>query len=98
LSSSPQAAFFDASPTEKGLSNFSVLIRGSSSGGSSDGVEEVFRVRLPSNPYSGRGVIIGEGKPENQNHAVIFAFGEALQTIDMNQVCLGIERSVGLRC
>jgi hypothetical protein len=30
-------------------------------------------------------VIIGEGKPENQNHAVIFAHGEALQTIDMNQ-------------
>jgi hypothetical protein len=28
---------------------------------------------------------IGEGKPENQNHAIIFAFGEALQTIDMNQ-------------
>ena len=35
--------------------------------------------------YSGRGVIVGEGKPENQNHAIIFAHGEALQTIDMNQ-------------
>ena len=35
--------------------------------------------------YSGRGVIVGEGKPENQNHASIFVFGEALQTIDMNQ-------------
>ena len=30
-------------------------------------------------------MIVGEGKPENQNHAVIFALGEALQTIDMNQ-------------
>mmetsp|Transcript_7771 Transcript_7771/g.23366 ORF Transcript_7771/g.23366 Transcript_7771/m.23366 type:complete len:731 (-) Transcript_7771:730-2922(-) len=35
--------------------------------------------------FSNRGVIVGEGKPENQNHAVIFAHGEALQAIDMNQ-------------
>ncbi|KAJ1401280.1 Glycosyl transferase, family 48 [Sesbania bispinosa] len=28
---------------------------------------------------------LGEGKPENQNHAIIFTRGEALQTIDMNQ-------------
>ncbi|KAM3349455.1 hypothetical protein ACQJBY_022442 [Aegilops geniculata] len=28
---------------------------------------------------------IGEGKPENQNHAIIFTRGEALQAIDMNQ-------------
>ena len=34
---------------------------------------------LPGNP------IIGEGKPENQNHAVIFTRGEYLQTLDMNQ-------------
>lgn len=43
-------------------------------------------MRLPINRYSPRGVILGEGKPENQNHAVIFAFGEGLQAIDMNQV------------
>ena len=30
-------------------------------------------------------MIVGEGKPENQNHATIFAFGEGLQAIDMNQ-------------
>jgi callose synthase len=36
-------------------------------------------VRLPGNP------ILGEGKPENQNHAIIFAHGEYLQTLDMNQ-------------
>ncbi len=48
-------------------------------------VQELYRVRLPQNQYSGRGVILGEGKPENQNHAIIFAFGEGLQTIDMNQ-------------
>ena len=39
----------------------------------------LYKVRLPGNP------IIGEGKPENQNHAVIFAHGEYLQTLDMNQ-------------
>ncbi|XP_028551898.1 putative callose synthase 8 isoform X3 [Dendrobium catenatum] len=41
--------------------------------------QEVYRIRLPGPP------IIGEGKPENQNHAIIFTRGEALQTIDMNQ-------------
>ncbi|KAH8072100.1 1,3-beta-D-glucan synthase [Aureococcus anophagefferens] len=40
---------------------------------------EVYRVRLPGNP------VIGEGKPENQNHAIVFTRGECLQTIDMNQ-------------
>jgi hypothetical protein len=32
--------------------------------------------------------LLGEGKPENQNHAIIFTRGDALQTIDMNQVGL----------
>ncbi|RYR66176.1 hypothetical protein Ahy_A03g012141 [Arachis hypogaea] len=41
--------------------------------------QEIFRIKLPG-PAK-----IGEGKPENQNHAVIFTRGEALQTIDMNQ-------------
>ncbi|RYR19942.1 hypothetical protein Ahy_B03g064919 isoform C [Arachis hypogaea] len=41
---------------------------------------EVYRIKL-----SGFPVVIGEGKPENQNHAIIFTRGEALQTIDMNQ-------------
>ena len=43
------------------------------------GITEIYRVRLPGNP------VIGEGKPENQNHAIIFTRGEYLQTIDMNQ-------------
>uniref|UniRef100_A0A7N0T2R9 1,3-beta-glucan synthase n=1 Tax=Kalanchoe fedtschenkoi TaxID=63787 RepID=A0A7N0T2R9_KALFE len=42
--------------------------------------EEIYRIRLPGPPTD-----IGEGKPENQNHAIIFTRGEALQTIDMNQ-------------
>ena len=43
-------------------------------------------MRLPINPESKRGVVLGEGKPENQNHAIIFCHNEALQSIDMNQV------------
>ncbi|KAL4198845.1 hypothetical protein AMTRI_Chr03g48090 [Amborella trichopoda] len=41
--------------------------------------KEIYRIKLPGPPN------IGEGKPENQNHAIIFTRGEALQTIDMNQ-------------
>ncbi|PWA99766.1 1,3-beta-glucan synthase subunit FKS1-like, domain-1 [Artemisia annua] len=40
---------------------------------------EIYRVKLPG-PLK-----LGEGKPENQNHAMIFTRGDALQTIDMNQ-------------
>ncbi|URD99319.1 1,3-beta-glucan synthase component [Musa troglodytarum] len=40
---------------------------------------EIYRVRLPG-PLK-----LGEGKPENQNHASIFTRGDAVQTIDMNQ-------------
>jgi callose synthase len=43
-------------------------------------LKEIFRIKLPG-PAK-----LGEGKPENQNHAIIFTRGEALQTIDMNQV------------
>jgi len=42
-------------------------------------VREIYRIQLPGNP------IIGEGKPENQNHAIIFTRGEMIQAIDMNQ-------------
>ncbi|KAL3696578.1 hypothetical protein R1sor_010654 [Riccia sorocarpa] len=40
---------------------------------------EIYRVELPGP------VRVGEGKPENQNHALIFTRGDAVQTIDMNQ-------------
>lgn len=43
-------------------------------------LKEIYSVKLPGNPK------LGEGKPENQNHAIIFTRGNALQTIDMNQV------------
>ncbi len=48
-------------------------------------ISEAYRVRLPTNHFGKSGIVIGEGKPENQNHASIFCLGEALQTIDMNQ-------------
>ena len=54
---------------------YSVLVKSDRKGN----VKEIYRVRLPGNP------VIGEGKPENQNHAMIFTRGEFLQTIDMNQ-------------
>ncbi|KAF0701108.1 Aste57867_8405 [Aphanomyces stellatus] len=53
---------------------FSVLIRSQG-----NKIIEVYRVELPGDP------IIGEGKPENQNQAIIFTRGEWLQCIDMNQ-------------
>lgn len=54
---------------------YSVLLKSDGRGN----IQEVYRVRLPGNP------VVGEGKPENQNHAMIFTRGEFLQTIDMNQ-------------
>ncbi|KAK6920584.1 Glycosyl transferase, family 48 [Dillenia turbinata] len=41
--------------------------------------QEIYSIKLPGDPR------LGEGKPENQNHAIIFTWGEAIQTIDMNQ-------------
>nr|XP_017246674.1 PREDICTED: callose synthase 2-like isoform X1 [Daucus carota subsp. sativus] len=39
----------------------------------------IYRIKLPGP------ALLGGGKPENQNHAIIFTRGEGLQTIDMNQ-------------
>ncbi|KAK7251094.1 hypothetical protein RIF29_34000 [Crotalaria pallida] len=41
--------------------------------------KEIYSLKLPGNTK------LGEGKPENQNHAIIFTRGNAVQTIDMNQ-------------
>ncbi|EMS45680.1 Putative callose synthase 6 [Triticum urartu] len=49
-------------------------------GASGGGGREIYRIKLPGNITD-----IGEGRPENQNHAIIFTRGEALQTIDVNQ-------------
>lgn len=81
-------AFIDAIPNKGGSA--SVMVKGTAQVGASalapnTRVQEMYRIRLPHNPYTDRGVVIGEGKPENQNHACIFAFGEAMQAVDMNQ-------------
>ncbi|XP_062212503.1 callose synthase 7-like [Phragmites australis] len=75
-----RVAFIDEreAPTGNGTTEktyYSVLVKG---GEKYD--EEIYRIKLPGNPTA-----IGEGKPENQNHAIIFTRGEALQAIDMNQ-------------
>ena len=50
-------------------------------------------MRLPKNGETGHGVVLGEGKPENQNAAVIFCFGEVVQVraqaISGDGACLG---------
>ncbi|KAI9483436.1 MAG: 1,3-beta-glucan synthase component-domain-containing protein [Benjaminiella poitrasii] len=53
-----------------------------------------YRIRLPGNP------ILGDGKSDNQNHAIIFYRGEFLQLIDANQdnyleECLKIRNVLG---
>ncbi|KAJ4978471.1 hypothetical protein NE237_009251 [Protea cynaroides] len=63
---------------------YSVLVKAApKSPNSSEAVHQldqvVYRIKLPGP------AILGEGKPENQNHAIIFTRGEGLQTIDMNQ-------------
>lgn len=55
-------------------------------------LQEIYSIKLPGE------VILGEGKPENQNHAIVFTRGEAIQTIDMNQVCCNWHNVVLLLC
>jgi callose synthase len=72
-----RVAYVDEVKSTEGMQFFSVLVKYDQ-----DLQEEVeiFRVQLPG-PLKQ-----GEGKPENQNHALIFTRGDAVQTIDMNQV------------
>ncbi|OZJ03821.1 hypothetical protein BZG36_03818 [Bifiguratus adelaidae] len=54
----------------------------------------IYRVKLPGNP------ILGDGKSDNQNHAIIFYRGEYLQLIDANQdnyleECLKVRNVLG---
>ena len=72
-----RVAFVDDPKAEKEQPHYSSVLLGVESESQRDLV--LYKVRLPGNP------IIGEGKPENQNHAMIFAHGEYLQTLDMNQ-------------
>ncbi|KAG2157090.1 glycosyltransferase family 48 protein [Suillus clintonianus] len=92
-----QIAYLDEEAGPKGSDPrlFSALIDGHSE------IDEVtgkrkpkFRIELPGNP------ILGDGKSDNQNHAIIFYRGEYLQLIDANQdnyleECLKIRNILG---
>jgi callose synthase len=66
-------------PGDDFFSFFSVLIKHDPNAVGPVTTKEVYKIQLPGNP------ILGEGKPENQNHAIIFSRGRYLQAIDMNQ-------------
>lgn len=77
-----QIAYLDEEPAPKGGDPrlFSTLIDGHSEIDEQTGKRKPkFRVELPGNP------ILGDGKSDNQNHAIIFYRGEFLQLIDANQ-------------
>ena len=72
-------SYIDTDVQKDGYVQYAVLIRGAGVVHATDAenpnpsedrytVEEVYRLRLPQNRVTGRGIIIGEGKPENQNH------------------------------
>ncbi|KAJ7063291.1 1,3-beta-glucan synthase [Mycena amicta] len=77
-----QIAYLDEEPGKQGGETrlFSTLIDGHSEIDEATGKRKPkFRVELPGNP------ILGDGKSDNQNHAMIFYRGEYLQLIDANQ-------------
>ncbi|GJJ14803.1 1,3-beta-D-glucan synthase [Clathrus columnatus] len=92
-----QIAYLDEEPGVNGGEPrlFSALIDGHSEFIADTGKRRPkFRIELPGNP------ILGDGKSDNQNHAVIFYRGEYLQLIDANQdnyleECLKIRNVLG---
>lgn len=92
-----QIAYLDEEPGRKGDETriFSTLIDGHSEFDEKTGKRKPkFRIELPGNP------ILGDGKSDNQNHAIVFYRGEYLQLIDANQdnyleECLKIRNILG---
>eukprot|EP00250_Pteridium_aquilinum_P011202 c19900_g2_i1 orf=287-6166(-) len=76
-----RVAYIDEFEEGKKKEYYSILVKALVSKEDENDVneQEIYKIKLPGNP------ILGEGKPENQNHAIIFTRGEALQAIDMNQ-------------
>ncbi|KAH7338288.1 1,3-beta-glucan synthase [Rhizoctonia solani] len=77
-----QIAYLDEEPGKEGAEPrvFSSLIDGHSElNPETKKRTPKFRIELPGNP------IIGDGKSDNQNHAIIFHRGEYLQLVDANQ-------------
>ncbi|KII91785.1 glycosyltransferase family 48 protein [Plicaturopsis crispa FD-325 SS-3] len=93
-----QIAYLEEEPARKEGGDprlFSALIDGHSEFNPDTGRRRPkFRIELPGNP------ILGDGKSDNQNHAIIFYRGEYLQLIDANQdnyleECLKIRNVLG---
>ncbi|KAJ7046771.1 1,3-beta-glucan synthase [Mycena alexandri] len=92
-----QIAYLDEEPGAGGgeARLFSTLIDGHSEIDEATGRRKPkFRIELPGNP------ILGDGKSDNQNHAIVFYRGEYLQLIDANQdnyleECLKIRNVLG---
>lgn len=91
-----QIAYIDEVLDEEkgGVAYFLCLIDGSCPKSESRGREPRFRIRLSGYP------ILGDGKADNQNHALIFIRGEYLQLVDANQdnyieECLKIRNVLG---
>ncbi|KIJ53707.1 glycosyltransferase family 48 protein [Sphaerobolus stellatus SS14] len=93
-----QIAYLDEEPPNKEGGEpriFSTLIDGHSEIFPETGKRRPkFRIELPGNP------ILGDGKSDNQNHAIVFYRGEYLQLIDANQdnyleECLKIRNVLG---
>ncbi|KAK7014870.1 glycosyltransferase family 48 protein [Favolaschia claudopus] len=92
-----QIAYLDEEPGSRGgeARLFSTLIDGHSEIDERTGRRKPkFRIELPGNP------ILGDGKSDNQNHAIVFYRGEYLQLIDANQdnyleECLKIRNILG---
>ncbi|KAL7421399.1 1,3-beta-D-glucan synthase [Cryptotrichosporon argae] len=92
-----QIAYLDEEPARKdgGESRiFSALVDGHSEILPNGRRRPKFRIELPGNP------ILGDGKSDNQNHAIVFYRGEYLQLVDANQdnyleECLKIRNVLG---
>ena len=77
-----QIAYLDEEPPKQKGGDprlFSALVDGHSEVDEKGRRKPKFRIELPGNP------IIGDGKSDNQNHAIVFYRGEYLQLIDANQ-------------
>jgi len=92
-----QIAYLDEEAGAKGSDPklFSALIDGHSEFDEKTGRRKPkYRIELPGNPF------LGDGKSDNQNHAIVFYRGEYLQLIDANQdnyleECLKIRNILG---
>jgi 1,3-beta-glucan synthase len=92
-----QIAYLDEEPPRKDGQEariFSALVDGHSEILPNGRRRPKFRIELPGNP------ILGDGKSDNQNHAIVFYRGEYLQLIDANQdnyleECLKIRNVLG---